>query len=100
MTLRPKHQRLLLLLISAVAVGISAVALTTIFRSNLIYFYTPSDVLAQIPPAGKTLRLGGLVKEGSIHRRDANIDFVLTDLKHELRVTYSGTLPALFREGQ
>ena len=88
-------------LIVLVAGGAVALALRA-FQENMMYFITPSDLLADANTAGKTFRLGGLVKSGSVARRDGSLDvqFTVTDMKHELPVTYTGVLPDLFREGQ
>lgn len=88
-------------LIVLVAAGAVALALRA-FQENMMYFITPSDLLADANTAGKTFRLGGMVKAGSVARRDGSlaVSFTVTDNKHELPVTYTGVLPDLFREGQ
>jgi cytochrome c-type biogenesis protein CcmE len=87
--------------------GIGAVLLTavllvmTALRDEIVFFYTPSDIVGEgksLP--GQRIRLGGLVKEGSINRNGSQIDFVVTDTDREMAVTYTGILPDLFREGQ
>jgi cytochrome c-type biogenesis protein CcmE len=80
----------------AVAFGLQA------FQENMMYFVTPSDMLSSPGTDNKTFRLGGMVKQGSVHRADGSLDvtFTVTDTKHELPVTYTGVLPDLFREGQ
>ncbi len=87
---------LLLLIMSG-----SAWLMLTIFRDNVMYFYTPADVMEQQPPSDERFRLGGMVVDGSIEERDANaIVFTITDNTHEIDVFYQGLLPALFAEGQ
>ncbi len=89
----------------AVVVGVSA-ALALIlnaFQDNLLYFVSPSEVVAgEVPPAGKAFRIGGLVVEGSVNRPDSNLDvnFQLTDTVNVVDVKFAGILPDLFREGQ
>jgi cytochrome c-type biogenesis protein CcmE len=72
------------------------------FQENMMYFITPSDLLADTNTAGKTFRLGGMVKQGSVQRADGSMEvrFTVTDNQHELPVSYVGVLPDLFREGQ
>jgi cytochrome c-type biogenesis protein CcmE len=81
----------------ALSVGLVLFAL----RDQIVFFYTPSDVVSQSLPPETKLRLGGLVKEGSIVG-DINVDqrFAITDGTHEMQVSYQGILPDLFREGQ
>jgi cytochrome c-type biogenesis protein CcmE len=81
----------------ALAAGLVLFAL----RDNVVFFYTPSEVSAKSVAPGTRLRLGGLVKKGSIERSAGNtVKFVVTDSKMEIAVSYVGLLPDLFREGQ
>jgi cytochrome c-type biogenesis protein CcmE len=99
-----KRRRLWILLACGVGVG-SATALTlSAFSDSLVYFVSPSD-LASSPPNGRTVRLGGLVQQGSVQRAGgdggrASASFRVTDGSNSVRVTYVGILPDLFREGQ
>ena len=73
------------------------------FQSNLLYFVSPSEVVAgDVPPTGKAFRVGGLVVDGSIERpgSDLDITFQVTDTANTVTVAYTGILPDLFREGQ
>ena len=98
----PRRQRLLAVAVilggAAIAVGFALQA----FRSNLMMFYAPTQVASGEAPVGRAFRLGGLVTIGSVQRVPGKLDvsFVLTDLKNEIKVAYSGILPDLFREGQ
>ncbi len=70
------------------------------FRENIVFFYSPTELL-EIKTRGKTIRIGGLVKESSIKKIDVlNTEFTVTDLKNELKVHYQGILPDLFRDRQ
>jgi cytochrome c-type biogenesis protein CcmE len=70
------------------------------FRENIVFFYSPTELL-EIKTKGKTIRIGGLVKEGSIKKIDVlNSEFIVTDLQNELKVHYQGILPDLFRDKQ
>ncbi len=81
----------------ALAVGLVLYAL----KQNINLFYTPTEIIAQKAPFLKTIRVGGMVKKGSIIRGDnLNIEFIITDFHKELPVSYTGILPDLFREGQ
>ncbi len=86
---------LVLGLAAATALGVVA------FRKNLMYFYTPSDLVAGQAAAGQRVRLGGLVAAGSVKHGDGlRVNFVLGDCLKSLPVRHDGILPDLFREGQ
>lgn len=72
------------------------------FQENLLFFYSPSQVIAGETPEGKKFRIGGLVQDGSVQRQpgELKVSFVVTDLENDLPVYYEGVLPDLFREGQ
>lgn len=72
------------------------------FRDNIVFFYSPSELKTlEISKKHRQIRVGGLVLEGSIKKIDASTtEFTVTDLAEELKITYSGILPDLFREGQ
>lgn len=69
-------------------------------NSNIVFFYTPTQVQAGEAPAGRAFRIGGLVEPGSLHREGTRVQFAVTDGDHALHVQYTGTLPDLFREGK
>jgi len=70
------------------------------FRNNIVFFYSPSELI-NLSKKDHTIRIGGLVKEGSIKKIDAlNTEFVVTDYSADLKVKYNGLLPDLFREKQ
>ncbi len=69
--------------------------------NNVLYFYSPSDVMTNHVAPGTNFRIGGLVEKGSVtHGKGAEVRFTLTDGKNQVPVTFEGVLPALFREGQ
>lgn len=71
------------------------------FRSNMVFFYSPSDLASQTLSTEKTIRIGGLVKEASIeHSGSDTVNFIITDGSADIKVSYKGILPNLFREGQ
>ena len=95
-----RHNRMMLvgLLVSGVFLagylGIKA------FSENLLYFYTPSDIMTGKAPSDKSFRVGGLVEDGSIERDGMLVKFSVTDNLESIEVSYEGILPDLFREGQ
>lgn len=82
--------------------AITAVLLISAFKQNLLYFYTPTQIANGEASIDKGIRIGGLVKDGSLQRKEGTleINFLVTDEVNEFPVTYSGILPDLFREGQ
>ena len=70
------------------------------FQSNLVFFFTPTQVAAGQAPSEGHFRVGGLVKVGSVQRRDMAVEFVVTDTAQEVPVRYTGLLPDLFKEGK
>jgi cytochrome c-type biogenesis protein CcmE len=97
-----KRQRLVVLLLALLLGGGATALVLNAFSDNLVFFYSPTDLKIKQVPVGRSLRIGGLVEEGSV-KRDGDgvtIHFIVTDLKNTVPVTYSGVLPDLFREGQ
>jgi cytochrome c-type biogenesis protein CcmE len=83
--------------ILALAVGLSLWAM----RDSVTFFFSPSEATAEKAPAGRVVRLGGLVEAGSVARGgDGEVAFTVTDNVASTRVVYRGDLPDLFREGQ
>jgi cytochrome c-type biogenesis protein CcmE len=81
----------------ALAVGLSLYAM----RDNVTFFFSPSEATAETAPAGRVIRLGGLVETGSVVRGgDGEVAFAITDNAATTRIVYHGDLPDLFREGQ
>ncbi len=101
MSLKPKHQRLVLVAAAAVAV-LAAVLLAMLgLKDRAAFFYTPADIAAGKAAEGKAMRLGGMVVPGSIRRAGdgVTIGFSVTDGDATTPVTYRGIVPDLFREG-
>jgi cytochrome c-type biogenesis protein CcmE len=101
-----KKRRMWILVLCGIGLG-SATALTlTAFQDNLVFFRSPSDIVAQRPTPERAFRLGGLVESGSVERQPAVagqrpvVHFRVTDGAHVIPVVYQGVLPDLFREGQ
>ncbi|MCW5748831.1 MAG: cytochrome c maturation protein CcmE [Alphaproteobacteria bacterium] len=98
----PKRKRLWLLLGSLGALAVAVGLVLTALDDNLVFFYSPTQIVEKAPPADKRLRIGGLVTPGSVVKGSDGLTttFEVTDTKHTLKVTYRGVLPDLFREGQ
>ncbi len=100
-----KRRRLYVLLLCGLGLGTATALTLTAFQDNLVFFRSPSDIMAQTPPEGRAFRLGGLVETGSVVREGTYQDrpaihFRVTDGAHTIAVVYTGVLPDLFREGQ
>ena len=98
----PRRRRLLLVLGIVAGVSIAGALALTALRQNVMFFFDPSQIAAGAAPVGERFRLGGMVTEGSVHRVPGSleVEFVVTDFKHQVPVSYTGVLPDLFREGQ
>jgi cytochrome c-type biogenesis protein CcmE len=99
--LKPKHQRLVLVLIALAALIGAALLAAWALRNQASYFYVPSDVAASPPAPGQEIRLGGMVEQGSLKTRadGVTVDFVVGDGKARVPVTFTGIVPDLFVEG-
>jgi cytochrome c-type biogenesis protein CcmE len=97
-----KRRRLLFATIGLVMLGGATGLVLSAFKDSIVFFYSPSDLLARQDSSRRTVRLGGLVEQGSVAKSadGITIHFRVTDLKHGLPVVYRGVLPDLFREGQ
>ncbi len=96
----PRHKRILLVLGILAGVGIAAALAMQAFRSNIMYYFDPTQVAAGEVKAGKRFQLGGMVEVGSVKRQTGSLEmsFVVTDFQHKLPVRYTGVLPDLFKE--
>ena len=99
-TLKPRHKRLILAAIVLAAVAAIVALVLNAFQSNLVFFFSPSQVVSKEAPVGKTFRLGGMVEEGSVKRDGTKVHFVVTDTVQKVPVQYVGILPDLFKEGK
>ena len=101
MIARPKHQRMVLVILALVAVLGAVLLAMWGLRDRAAYFYTPADVAAGKASAGKAMRLGGMVERGSVRRERDGVTtrFIVEDGEARVPVTYRGILPDLFREG-
>jgi cytochrome c-type biogenesis protein CcmE len=100
--MKPRHKRLALIATGLAALGAAAALILSAFQSNLVFFFSPSQVQAHEAPQGRSFRVGGLVQQGSLQRQadGVSVRFVVTDTVHEIPVIYTGILPDLFKEGK
>ena len=98
--MKPRHKKLAIAGGLLVSVGAVASHKLNAFQSNLVFFYSPSQIAAHEAPASRTFRLGGLVQEGSVKRDGVQVSFVVTDTAKTVPVRYEGILPDLFKEGK
>jgi cytochrome c-type biogenesis protein CcmE len=100
--MKPRHKRIAAIALGVVALGVVTALVLTAFQENLVFFFTPSQVVAQEAPQGRTFRIGGMVEKGSVRRQadGVTVQFLVTDTAKSIPVTYRGQLPDLFREGK
>jgi len=99
MTRKQRRAVFILLTVSVLALAVLLVAVA--LRDTIVFFLTPREVAERAIPAGKRIRLGGLVAEGSLKRgAGMQVEFAITDKVKTIPVSYTGILPDLFREGQ
>jgi cytochrome c-type biogenesis protein CcmE len=96
-----KRKRLALLCFGLVALGGATAMVLAAFRDNLVFFYSPSELVSKPGATGGRIRIGGLVENQSLSREDGRrVSFRVTDGKTDVAVSYDGVLPDLFKEGQ
>jgi len=98
--MKPRHKRFALLGGLVATVGVIAALVLNAFQSNLVFFYSPSQVSANEAPSGRTFRVGGLVEAGSVKVDGTQVQFIVTDTAANVPVRYQGILPDLFKEGK
>ena len=93
--------RILFLGLSFFIIGLFVFIILKSLEENVVYFFSPTEIYNKSDISlNKKVRIGGLVKEGSINRQEDTINFIITDLKNEIVVTYNGLVPNLFSEGK
>ena len=100
--MKPRTRRALWIVGGLAALGAASALVLNAFQSNLVFFFTPSQVTAKEAPQGRPFRIGGMVEAGSLQRKPNSVDvqFVVTDTAQRVPVVYSGLLPDLFKEGK
>jgi cytochrome c-type biogenesis protein CcmE len=93
--------RIFFLGLSFFIIGLLVFIILKSLEENVVYFFSPTEIYNKSDISlNKKVRIGGLVKEGSINRQEDTINFIITDLKNEIVVTYNGLVPNLFSEGK
>ena len=100
--MKPKNKRLSLIIATLTALAASVALILVAFEDNVVFFYSPSDLVKKRPGPTQKLRIGGLVKKDSIKRKPGmtEVSFEVTDLNNSVPVVFQGILPDLFREEQ
>ena len=100
--MKPRHKRITLIVAGLAILGIAVTLVLSAFRSNLVFFFTPTQVVEHEAPQGRNFRIGGLVEKGSVKRQPdgVTVRFVVTDTAKSVPVTFRGILPDLFKEGK
>jgi cytochrome c-type biogenesis protein CcmE len=98
----PRQKRFAFIGLGLVVLGVATVLVLNAFQSNLVFFFTPTQVANGEVPKGRSFRIGGMVEDGSLKRESdgLTVHFVVTDLAKRVPVTYKGILPDLFKEGK
>mgnify|MGYP002015430669 FL=1 len=99
--MKRKHKRLTFVMIGLLLLGSAAALILTAFEDNIVFFYSPTELVDKKPDPAQRLRIGGLVMAGSVEKLEgAVVAFAITDTAKTVTVQYKGILPDLFREGQ
>ena len=100
--MKPRHKRMMWIVAGVAALAIAAGLVLNAFQSNLVFFFTPTQIAAGEAPKGRTFRLGGLVEPGSVRREGDGtlVVFRVTDGAKTIDVSFKGILPDLFSEGR
>ena len=100
--MKRRHKRIALIIAGVAGLAVAAGLVLSAFQNNLVFFFSPSQVVAKEAPVNRTFRVGGLVEDGSL-KRDSDgltVRFVITDTAKTIPVVYKGILPDLFKEGK
>lgn len=100
--MKTRTKRSLIILGGLITLGVASMLALNAFQSNLVFYFSPSQVVAQEVSQGQRFRLGGVVETGSVQRetRTLLVHFAVTDGARTVPVRYSGLLPDMFREGK
>jgi cytochrome c-type biogenesis protein CcmE len=95
-----RGKRFLVIAVGIVLLALIVALVLNAFKSNLVFFFTPTQIAQGQAPKGQAFRVGGMVKEGSLKQVDLSHEFVVTDNERDVQVVYKGLLPDLFKEGK
>ncbi|NDF11209.1 MAG: cytochrome c maturation protein CcmE [Proteobacteria bacterium] len=97
---RYKWKRAFIIVLAIASISAGFAGFSVVFRDNLVFFFSPSELLAKMPSPTTRVRVGGLVEKGSLQEKSGSYHFIVTDGANSIPVTYTGLIPNLFREGQ
>lgn len=95
-----KKQRFFLVLAGLLSISVALFIILSIFRDNLVFFFSPTELMSRQDLKNKIIRVGGLVEKGSLKKHGREVEFEITDMSNNLKIHYTGIVPDLFREGQ
>lgn len=100
--MKPRQKRAMFIVVGLAGVGLAVLLVLNALKSNVSLYFTPTQVMNNEAPHGRSFRIGGLVQEGSVQREKdgLTVNFVITDMAKNLPVVYKGILPDLFKEGK
>ena len=100
--MKPRSKRFIAIACGLAALGVATALVLNAFNSNLVFFFSPTQVAANEAPQGRSFRIGGLVEQSSLRREKDGVTahFRVTDTLQTIPVTYKGLLPDLFKEGK
>lgn len=100
--MKPRHKRFAWIIVGIAVLGVGVALVLRAFNSNLVFFYSPTDIAQKQAPVNRAFRLGGLVTVGSVKRQPdgLTVAFEVTDTARSIPVRYTGILPDLFKEGK
>ena len=100
--MKKRHRRIIFICVSLAALGLATWLVLGAFRSNLVFFFSPTQIAAKEAPVNRTFRIGGLVENGTLKRDNdgLTVRFAVTDTANSIPVVYKGILPDLFKEGR
>ncbi len=98
--MKTRHKRLAIAAGVVLVIAAAAALILNAFQSNLVFFFSPSQIASKEAPVNRTFRLGGLVVAGSVKRDGVAVDFMVTDTAKSVPVHFEGILPDLFKEGK
>ena len=100
--MKTRHKRIGFIVSGLAGLGVAAFLVTNAFKNNLVFFFSPTQIVAKEAPLNRNFRVGGLVEKGSMKRDNdgLTVRFTVTDTAHSIPVVYKGILPDLFKEGR
>src|SRR4030095_13055927 len=100
--MKRRHKRIAIIIVGLAGLGVAAYLVASAFRNNLVFFFSPTQVVAKEAPINRTFRVGGLVQDGTLQREQdgLTVRFLVTDTAASVPVVYKGILPDLFKAGR